>query len=560
VLNHVKLSVRLGGLFVVFLLGFAAFAWTTFGTVDEIKVNGPVYHRIVLDKDVVADILPPPNYIIESYLVVLQLLEATDDATISRLLERSKDLLDEYDARHAYWTDTLGEGPLRTALLVAAHGPAKDFFAIRDQEVLPRLRRAQDAADPAVAATLRAETRTVVRDRLAPLYEQHRVAIDEAVRLARASSTHHEREAAQILDRRQSVLRWLGLAIVALALVITAVVIGITNRLTRQLAVASAAASKVASGDLTVTVVGGGDDEAGRLLESIRTMAASLNSLVARVKQSSIQLMSTATEFSATSTQQDATITSFGAATTQIASAVREISVTSQELLATMDGIRTAATGAARLADDGRIGLASMDASMQQLDRASGSISNKLSVIREKASDINLVVTTITKVADQTNLLSVNAAIEAEKAGEHGLGFLVLAREIRRLADQTAVSTLDIEQMVRQMQSAVSAGVMEVDRFAEDVRQGVATVDRIGTQLGEIIARVGTISQRFDTVTEGMRAQSTGAKQINDAMLQLDEGARQTQASVRELNSATAHLRGAVEGLRTEISQFKVSA
>src|SRR5207245_2721664 len=111
------------------------------------------------------------------------------------------------------------------------------------------------------------------------------------------------------------------------------------------------------------------------------------------------------------------------------------------------------------LADAGRVGLRQMEETMRQLSDATGSISAKLRTIREKAGGINLVVTTITKVADQTNLLSINAAIEAEKAGEAGLGFLVVAREIRRLADQTAVATLDIEQMVRQMESAVAAGV-----------------------------------------------------------------------------------------------------
>ena len=104
--------------------------------------------------------------------------------------------------------------------------------------------------------------------------------------------------------------------------------------------------------------------------------------------------------------------------------------------------------------------------------------------------NINLVVTTITKVADQTNLLSINAAIEAEKAGEYGLGFLVVAREIRRLADQTAVATLDIERMVKEMQYSVSAGVMEMDKFSEQVRQVVSEVGTIGGQLGQIITSV----------------------------------------------------------------------
>src|SRR6266699_6172202 len=101
-----------------------------------------------------------------------------------------------------------------------------------------------------------------------------------------------------------------------------------------------------------------------------------------------------------------------------------------------------------------------------------------LTAIQERAHDITTVVTTITKVADQTNLLSLNAAIEAEKAGEYGLGFAVVATEIRRLADQTAVATFDIEQMVKEILSAVSAGVMGMDKFSEEVRRGMQDVQQ----------------------------------------------------------------------------------
>src|SRR5207248_11224302 len=138
----------------------------------------------------------------------------------------------------------------------------------------------------------------------------------------------------------------------------------------------------------------------------------------------------------------------------------------------------------------------------RQLAESTVSIGSRLAVISERAAGINLVVTTITKVADQTNLLSINAAIEAEKAGEAGLGFLVVAREIRRLADQTAVATLDIERMVKEMQSSVAAGVMEMDKFSEQVRVGVVEVGRISDQLGQIIAAVQVLTERFDQVTE----------------------------------------------------------
>jgi methyl-accepting chemotaxis protein WspA len=178
-------------------------------------------------------------------------------------------------------------------------------------------------------------------------------------------------------------------------------------------------------------------------------------------------------------------------------------------------------------------------------------------MIREKADSINAVVATITKVADQTNLLSINAAIEAEKAGEYGRGFLVVAREIRRLADQTAVATLDIETMVRQMQDAVSAGVMQMDKFADEVRSGVSQVTKINQMTWEIITEVQSLSSRFQLVNEGMRNQTTGAQQINDAMTQISEATRRSAQSIQDFERVIAVLNGSVEGLNQEISQFK---
>ncbi len=199
-----------------------------------------------------------------------------------------------------------------------------------------------------------------------------------------------------------------------------------------------------------------------------------------------------------------------------------------------------------------------MAAEMKQFVESTASVSAKLGMIREKADRINAVVTTITKVADQTNLLSINAAIEAEKAGEYGRGFLVVAREIRRLADQTAVATLDIETMVRQMQDAVSAGVMQMDKFADEVRSGVGQVTTINQMTYEIITEVPGLSDRFQLVAEGMKNQAAGAHQINDAMGQIADSTKRNAQSVQEFERATAHLRASVEGLNQEISQFKI--
>ncbi|QXE21559.1 putative Methyl-accepting chemotaxis sensory transducer [Richelia sinica FACHB-800] len=155
--------------------------------------------------------------------------------------------------------------------------------------------------------------------------------------------------------------------------------------------------------------------------------------------------------------------------------------------------------------------------------------------------------------------MSLNAAIEAEKAGEYGLGFAVVAREIRRLADQTAVATIDIEQMVKQMQSSVSTGVMEMDKFATEVSRSVEDVANISMQMGQIIEQVQDLTPRYEAVSQGMEAQAQGATQISDAMSQLSSNSVQTAASLREINQAIAQLNQIAQGLRQEMSRFKLS-
>ena len=295
------------------------------------------------------------------------------------------------------------------------------------------------------------------------------------------------------------------------------------------------------------------------LLKALNTMARWLQTIVRGVKQATININSTATQLAATAREQDGSSQSLGASTTQIAAAIKEISTTATDLSQLMGRVDQSANATADLARDGRQSLQGMTTAMQSLDEGTHSIAGRLSTISEKASSINAIVTTITKVADQTNLLSVNAAIEAEKAGEHGVGFLVVAREIRRLADQTAAATLDIEQTVRHMQGAVSAGVMEMDRFSEQVRRGVTETARIGGQLGEIIQQVEAGTGDFRQVAEGMKAQTEGAKQISDAMGQLTSGAREAVTAAQETCKAAAGLQESITSLRDGIAAFKIS-
>jgi methyl-accepting chemotaxis protein WspA len=312
-------------------------------------------------------------------------------------------------------------------------------------------------------------------------------------------------------------------------------------------------------GDFTERLALNGRDEFGVLSDGLNRLADDLSDLVGQVQRSGIQVNTTATEIAATAKQQQTTAHEIAATTSQIGATSKEISATSKELVKTMNEVNHVAEETAKLAGSGQTSIGRMESTMRQIMDASGSITAKLAVLSEKTTNINSVVTTITKVADQTNLLSLNAAIEAEKAGEYGLGFAVVAMEIRRLADQTAVATYDIEKMVKEMQSAVAAGVMGMDKFSEEVRRGVEEIRQVSTHLAQIIHQVQTLTPRFQTVNEGMHAQATGAQQISETLTQLSEAAQQTAESLRQSNAAIEQLNGAARGLQTSVARFKLS-
>ena len=313
------------------------------------------------------------------------------------------------------------------------------------------------------------------------------------------------------------------------------------------------------SGDFSRRLHFDREDEFGHLASGFNRMTDELTTLVGQAQKSSSQVATSVTEIAATSKQQQATAAETAATTTEIGATSREIFATSRDLVRTMSEVSVVSEQTSNLAGSGQAGLTRMEDTMQSVMEAAGSVSAKLAILNEKAGNINQVVTTITKVADQTNLLSLNAAIEAEKAGEHGRGFSVVATEIRRLADQTAVATYDIEVMVKEIQSAVAAGVMGMDKFSDQVRRGMQEVQSAGSQLSQIISQVQALAPRFQMVNEGMQAQANNAEQINQALVQLSEAAQQTVESLQQSSQAIDELTVVSNELRNGVSRFKVA-
>jgi methyl-accepting chemotaxis protein len=372
----------------------------------------------------------------------------------------------------------------------------------------------------------------------------------------RVAVTRPEREALGAVGG--TVARGFAAALVGLALLGT-LLVSLALSVRRRIDSAVRAAERIAQGDLTVRIDADGHrDESGALLTTLATMADRLHALVARVQAAGRTLDGSVVELAKSTVTQKHAATPLGQTTAEVAAAAREIGATGTELARTMESVQLNAAATADLAKRGRDQLRAVDGSMRELDAATTSVAGKLATINERAVAITTVVTTISKVADQTNLLSVNAAIEAEKAGEQGRGFLVVAREIRRLADQTAESTLNIARLVEEMQTAVSAGVMEMDRFADKVRRGVDDVNETSRQMGAIIGQVAENTERFRAVSEGMASQSAGAVQISEAASHLQQSARSAIDGLARLSATARSIEGATSALQAEVAAFRL--
>lgn len=400
-----------------------------------------------------------------------------------------------------------------------------------------------------------AQAQQLIGDVLTPAWVTGRKHLNSVIERNR----HSAEEAADsivgaVITAKVSMIISLVLAIIAAAICGLLLMRAITAPMQRIVH----ALDKLSSGDLSVRMNLDRKDEFGAVETGFNDMMGELTNLVSQAQRSSVQVTTSVTEIAATSKQQQATATETAATTTEIGATSREIAATSRDLVRTMTEVTSAADQASILAGSGQQGLARMEETMHQVMGAADLVNNKLAILNEKAGNINQVVVTIVKVADQTNLLSLNAAIEAEKAGEYGRGFAVVATEVRRLADQTAVATYDIEQMVREIQSAVSAGVMGMDKFSEEVRRGMFEVQQVGEQLSQIIHQVQALAPRVLMVNEGMQAQATGAEQINHALAQLGDASSQTVESLRQASFAIDELSQVASGLRGGVSRFKV--
>lgn len=347
---------------------------------------------------------------------------------------------------------------------------------------------------------------------------------------------------------------------VAAVLAIPAGIAGlvVASALGRPIRTVSRTLARAAEGDLRDAPEADGRGELRGLLESLGTMMRDLGGMLGGVRRTSRDIATTASEVRETAGRQHTVVQDLGSSAAEIAAAVEEMSATGSQLATTAEGVGSLSEDTADRAERGRRGLDRMRDSIGGLDRTSEGVCRHLAEIRERADGVGAVVVTITRVANRTNLLSINAAIEAEKAGPHGRGFGVVATEINRLADQTAAAALEVEAIVEDMQQSVSAGAEAMDGLAGVVRSSVETASEVSADLAAILGAIADLRDRFAELRDGVDAQSQGALQVRDAMRQLRDSSRVAGDVVQRLQSSAVRLDEASRGLEGAVARFRL--
>lgn len=399
------------------------------------------------------------------------------------------------------------------------------------------------------------QARTLLNSSNNELFRQSR----ELLKIIVDSNNRQIKEGSAEADAlRSSALQWMIGGIVLAFIVAITIGLLITRLITQPLAQAVQSAQRVAQGNLTQAIITDRKDEAGQLLMALSDMQGGLKSTLLEISNASDQLASAAEELSAVTDESTRGLTRQNDEIQQAATAVNQMTAAVDEVARNAVSTSEASRQANAEADDGRL----------QVDQAVSGMSSMVSEINDSTQavvdlavqvrEIAKVVDVIRGIADQTNLLALNAAIEAARAGEQGRGFAVVADEVRALAHRTQSSTVDIENMIGTVQLGADGAVAAMNKSLTLANNTQTMAQNAGEALQRITHSVAKINERNLVIASASEEQAQVAREVDRNLLNIQDLSTQTAAGAHQTNASSQELSRLATSFNTLVAKFQL--
>jgi len=483
-------------------MGFVLFGTLSWYTIEKLKVNGKLYNKIIIGKDIVADILPPPEYIIESYLLLYEMTNSKSDKELDDFMVKFQKLEKEYYNRHEYWVNILEPGEIKTYLIQASFDPADRYFKKINSEFIPLIKNKDFNA-----------ALSLIDQQIKPLYFQHRKAIDIVVEL-----TNKQNFDTEVIAKTEIFNSYLILSILFTVILLVVVIFSyyIIRSITKPLTKGVEFANEIANGNLQTQFEFTHNDEIGLLANNLQKMVEKLKTIMYEIKKGSENISVASNEISSSSQ-------TLSQRANQQVESIEKVSASIEQMSSNIEQNTENAQQTNKIAN----------LSIEEIEQGSKAINETLLSMRTIARKISV----ISEIANKTDLLAVNAAIEAARAGEYGKGFAVVANEIRKLADKSKNAAIEINELTQ---------------------KSVGIADNAGKLFAEISVSIQNTAELVQEISVSSIEQNNGANLINIEVQQLNGIAQQNAAASEELTSNAEKMTNQAKQLQEIISFFKV--
>nr|WP_052170125.1 methyl-accepting chemotaxis protein [Massilia sp. JS1662] len=420
----------------------------------------------------------------------------------------------------------------------------QEYGVVRDNEVLPQVRAGQRAA-AGEAAT----------GRLQNTFDRLRTVADEIAAKQKGEAQSRMRDGETLVETAGVTLIILNLAVVALAFAKT---VWLNRAIAVPLREATALAARIATGDLRADVPPGTSrDEVGQLLRALGDMVQSWRTLAAETTRGVATLTGAAGEILSSTAQAAASTAETAAAVSQTTATVEEVKQTSVLASEKSRAVSDAAQQAARTAADGKRALDDSMKGMASIQEKMEAIAATVVRLSERSHAIGEITATVAGLAEQSNLLAVNAAIEAAKAGEHGRGFAVVAQEVKSLAEQSRQATRQVREILGEIQKSVGAAVMITEQGAKTVAQGVEQTTQAGEAIRGLADNMTEAAQAAVQIAVSSQQQLAGMDQVALAMENIQQASTENAAGTRQAEASARNLHALGQSLRQTMTRFQ---